>query len=155
MRDVVVCILYSVCTKCLMIFTLTCFWIACMNPNQCTGVGTWDGWFEGLYNAVIDAFQPGIPVYVRWVWQDKNVRPLYLSYSKRLPIPESEPRKSIQLSNLMCFEHVYARRCPICFRNSVSVDTMRRFKLAAYKLVDYSSGVLPIPNTTRENVECE
>ena len=37
----------------------------CMNADLCSGVGTWDGWYMGFYTAMIEAFRPGIPVFLR------------------------------------------------------------------------------------------
>jgi hypothetical protein len=110
----------------------------CVNRNLCMGVGTWDGWYEGFYNAIIDAFQPGLPVYLRWVWQEKRVTPMYLSKGQRIekPAHQIHDLPFIELQNNLCFERVYSRRCNLCFRGSISPSTVQAFKAAAYNIVN-------------------
>jgi hypothetical protein len=34
------------------------------NDDHCMGVGTWNSFFLGYYTSMIDAFRPGIPIYM-------------------------------------------------------------------------------------------
>jgi hypothetical protein len=35
-----------------------------INADLCVGLGSWGTFFRGFYTAVIDAFQPGVPIYL-------------------------------------------------------------------------------------------
>lgn len=42
---------------------------AACNHDLCMGIGSWDGWYMGYYAAILDAFRPQIPCYIRWAWK--------------------------------------------------------------------------------------
>lgn len=81
----------------------------CMNADLCSGIGTFDSFYKGFYIAMIDAFQPGTPVYVRWTWQEKTMKPIYISskdpdgYAD--PAPELK-QPELAISNQKCLERV-------------------------------------------------
>lgn len=122
---------------------------ACLNRNQCVGVGTWDGWYEGYYSAILEAFAFGSqdvaahdipPIYVRWIWQEKRVSALLLRHGDRVDVPRDFVQPTIALAPSMCFERVYIRRCPMCFRKSLTPSTVQRFKAAAYAIANRKLG---------------
>jgi hypothetical protein len=43
----------------------------CMNMNLCSGLGTFETFFKGMYIAMIEAANASahIPIFVRWTWQ--------------------------------------------------------------------------------------
>ncbi len=53
----------------------------------------------------------GVPIYLRWTWQDKEAKPIYLDgqqpsgYMNGLPTTKPQPEKII-LNNCKCFERV-------------------------------------------------
>lgn len=112
----------------------------CTNADLCAGVGTWDGWYRGFYTAMIEAFQPGIPVFVRWTWQEKVAKPNYLSSNSSTGYDETKPKNEpgVLLSNHKCFERVIGRNCMLCFQHGISMKVAEKFKLEAYKLVKSS-----------------
>ena len=89
---------------------------------------------RGHYTAIIDAFQPGVPVFVRWTWQEKTVKPVYLKSNSSTgyyePLNRHEP---IQLSNWKCFERLIRAKCMYCFYPGLSPFTVERFKQVAYR----------------------
>lgn len=103
------------------------------------GTGSWGSFYEGFYTAMIDAFQPGVPIYVRWTWQDKEAKPIYLNgrdatgYVVNPPTPKPD---KIVLNGCKCFERVYRRRCMQCFHHGISISAIRKFKQSAYDLVN-------------------
>ena len=49
---------------------------------------------------MIDAYQPGVPLYIRWTWQEKVVKPIYISSNN--PDNFMEPKnkaKNIELKH--------------------------------------------------------
>ena len=46
----------------------------CMNMNLCSGLGTFETFFKGMYIAMMEAaqIQTPIPIFVRWTWQVHN-----------------------------------------------------------------------------------
>ena len=112
----------------------------CINPNLCSGIGSFDSFFKGYFTAAIDAFQPGIPVHVRWVWQDRNAKPLYVTSAKPddyADVPPEKRAKDIHLHPHMCMERCIRNlmRCIHCFYPSLSADAVQKFKKVAYSLV--------------------
>lgn len=87
--------------------------------------------------------QPRIPIYVRWSWQEKNMKPLYLNSTapEYYADPnENEKHPNIILTHQKCFERVIRRNtgCHTCFYPSVSASAVTKFKETAYKLVKTS-----------------
>lgn len=112
----------------------------CMNVDLCAGIGTFDSFYKGFYMAMIDAFQPGIPVYIRWTWQEKTWKPIYVGSSD--PDGYTDPAPELRLpdlkvSNEKCFERVIRKntQCHTCFYPSLSVSAVVKFKEVAYSTV--------------------
>ena len=121
----------------------------CASSGGCVGLGAIDGFYSGYLAAVLAAANKShIPVYFRWGWRDKELRPLYFSpvsptlYSGATPPPTDLP--SIKIEQTMCFERVL-RSEPTSFGAvpSISTGTASRVKKAAYTLVARP----PIPET--------
>lgn len=118
----------------------------CVNMNLCDGTGSWDGWYMGYFAAIFDAFQPGVPVYVRWTWQDKNAKPLFPSGSEKggyISKPSRDYYPSITLNNAKCFERVVKRKCQLCYQHGIGLRAVRQFKAAAYNLIKTKPPVGP------------
>lgn len=48
--------------------------------SQCAGIGTIESYYKGYFAALFKAFnQPNIPIYIRYTWQQKVVKPEYFS----------------------------------------------------------------------------
>lgn len=112
----------------------------CISANQCAGIGMFDSFFKGMYTAMIDAFHSEIPIFVRWSWQDRNMKPLYLSskvHNNEYTVPIERRHPSFHLKPVTCMERVIRNpmRCTGCFHNTVSPSAAARFKEVAYTLV--------------------
>jgi hypothetical protein len=110
----------------------------CINADLCIGIGSWGSFFRGFYTAVIDAFQPGVPIFMRWDPRIVRLSPFYLIGNTTNIESEFLPEKidkTYTLNNKMCLERVIRRKCNECFWSGVSSDSAARFKVAAYKLL--------------------
>jgi hypothetical protein len=38
----------------------------CVTSDLCQGIGTWNSFFQAMYASMVDAFRPGVPVFVRF-----------------------------------------------------------------------------------------
>lgn len=96
---------------------------------------------------MIDAHQPRVPLFARWTWQEKLMKPIYLSAaipSDYLKVPEKEAHPPFYLHSRMCFERlVRSSRCNSCFYGSISTAVIQQFKQVAYSLVQTSP---PLPH---------
>ena len=99
----------------------------CASSGGCVGLGAIDGFYSGYLAAVLAAANKShIPVYFRWGWRDKELRPLYFSpvsptlYSGATPPPTDLP--SIKIEQTMCFERVL-RSEPTSFGAVPSIST--------------------------------
>ena len=122
---------------------------AACHANLCFGVGTWRSFWSAYFAAAFEAAnQTNIPVYIRWSWTERELKPNFVSnriegyedynVSNRIegfknynvtPIP-----KSIVSRPLVCMEHVL-RRGPEYwgnFHGSKSPEAVQGFKRAAY-----------------------
>ena len=57
----------------------------------------------GLYISMMDAFQPRVPIYVRWTWQEKNMKPMYLGGGAKeyyADPPKEERAPNIQVTSM-------------------------------------------------------
>jgi hypothetical protein len=110
----------------------------CINADLCVGLGSWGTFFRGFYTALIDAFQPGVPLYLRFSPREFNLTPIYLSGNSTNVDGEFTPfkrEKSFMLANRVCLERVVKRQCNHCFYPSVSPASAKQLKVAAYNLV--------------------
>jgi len=126
----------------------------CMNVDLCSGIGTWESFFKGFYASMISAFAPGIPIFTRFQWQERVVKPSYLSVNAshcELPFPSNfkqlQPcyEQEIPLASMKCFERVIKRKCNHCFHSSIQPDTAARFKSSAYDLIAYQKNIAKPP----------
>lgn len=110
----------------------------CATHDLCLGIGTWEGWFKHHYAIMIEAFQPGVPIFVRWSFREKNVSALYLTLNDtRLNSPtgiEHEP-PFIILTGVKCVERVFMRNCHSCFLYSVNRTVAEINKKKAYEML--------------------
>ena len=60
-----------------------------------------------------------------------------------MEVPRDLPLPYVELAPSMCFERVYTRRCPTCFRKSVTPSVVSRFKAAAYNIANAKLGLTP------------
>ena len=113
----------------------------CINADLCLGLGTWAGFFRSFYAAAIDAFQPGVALFVRFVPKVTNIVPIYLTTNTSGDAeheykPYHSNFKNYTLTNRNCFERVIRRSCMwTCAHSRISASTAMRFKESAYKLV--------------------
>eukprot|EP01038_Epipyxis_sp_PR26KG_P004564 gene4564-6436_t len=112
----------------------------CMRDDLCN---TWNSWFQGYFTAMIEAFQPGIPIYLR-MYNTSYLSPVYLSKDSNI-IGTNNKRGNrnnqlnpprIDISNdKVCFERLIRRYCSSCFYESISSSAIRKFKKLSYQLV--------------------
>jgi hypothetical protein len=124
---------------------------AACTGTQCAGVGTFDGFFKGLYISMIDSYHSEVPIFVRWTWKSKDMKPMYigsLNPKGELDIPIERRHLSFSLKSITCMERVIRNpmRCLHCFRNSISPTAAARFKEVAYSMIVSSD----ISSTTKE-----
>lgn len=86
------------------------------------------------------SWQPRIPIYVRWTWQERTMKPLYLNSTAHeyyADPPDAEKHPHISLTPTKCFERVIRKNtgCHSCFYPSLSASAVNKFKETAYKLV--------------------
>lgn len=120
---------------------------AACHANLCYGVGTWRSFWSAYFAAAFEAAnQTNIPVYIRWSWTERELKPNFIStriegyenYNVS-PIP-----KSIVSRPRVCMEHVL-RRGPEYWGNfygSKSPEAVQGFKRAAYGAKSLAS---PLP----------
>ncbi len=117
---------------------------AACNGNLCFDLGTVRSFFGAYFGAILDAFQPGIPVYMRYTWHERAVTPMFAStlnqgYEYEVGKgPElkdwQKALKPIVLKGRMCFERVI-RRGPTYYGNyygSVAPEVIEEFRKKAY-----------------------
>jgi hypothetical protein len=76
--------------------------------SACLGAGTWNSWFIGYYGTMLEALQPGIPIYLRFDKHDQKAKPFYLSEGESVqPKDQLKDQPFIKFSYHACFEHVY------------------------------------------------
>lgn len=112
----------------------------CISANQCAGIGMFDSFFKGMYTAMINTYHKEIPMFMRWSWQAREMKPLYLSdavHNNEFTVPLERRHHSFHLKSVTCMERVVKNpmRCTSCFHNSISPTAAARFKQVAYKLV--------------------
>ena len=114
----------------------------CARKDFCEGVGTWAGFFRGLYLSMLESAKKlHVPVYVRFyenetAWQPK-VSPRAAT-TTALPPP-------IPVETTTCFGRVVRRHCDSCFHRSVSRPVARAFKQAAYQFATADGPPSPSP----------
>ena len=109
----------------------------CLTPLLCHGIGTWKAWYSGFYASMIDAFRPGIPIYIRW-GRTAELSAHYMSVNQSSGDVYEEVRENdtISLKTNQCFETVWRRtECPMCVQSAVSLSTARLFQQSAMKLI--------------------
>ena len=120
---------------------------AACHANLCFGVGTWRSFWSAYFAAAFEAAnQSNIPVYIRWSWTERELKPNFVSthiigYENYNVSPTP---KSIVLTSLMCMEHVL-RRGPEYwgnFHGSKSPEAIQGFKRAAYSARSFGK---PLP----------
>jgi hypothetical protein len=115
---------------------------AACNANLCAGLGTVRSFYSAYFGAIQDAFQPNVPLYLRYTWHEKGVSPTFVSTTydayelnvDKLGTNEQKALKPIHLGHKMCFEKVI-RRGPAYHGNyygSVAPENVERFKAKAY-----------------------
>mmetsp|Transcript_12829 Transcript_12829/g.19273 ORF Transcript_12829/g.19273 Transcript_12829/m.19273 type:complete len:436 (+) Transcript_12829:1-1308(+) len=131
----------------------------CMNMNLCAGIGTFETFFKGFYIAMLEAANITAPIFVRWTWQEKVMKPLYVTShtlnnyldDRDMPLLSNGERKekNIILTPVKCFERMIRKntRCHGCFYPSISIDAVIKFKKVAYSLVRIPSAV-PISSSS-------
>jgi hypothetical protein len=110
---------------------------ACIDAT-CHGIGTFESFFKGYYTAMINAFQPGIPIYIRFDWHETHAKPYYLSGVLNKPpkiLGKINESMMIHLHNWKCGERFIKRQCMHCFHKGISNSAVVKFKIAAYNLV--------------------
>ena len=101
----------------------------CARKDFCEGVGTWAGFFRGLYLSMLESAKKlNVPVYVRFYENETAWQP---KVSPRAAVTALPP--PIPVENNLCFERVIRRHCDGCFHRSVSRPVARTFKQAAYQ----------------------
>ena len=113
----------------------------CATHDLCLGIGTWEGWFRYHYAIMIEAFQPGIPIFVRWSFRVRNVTALYITLNETKEVSpngiEHEPPYII-LTGVKCVERVIMRQCHSCFLYSVNKTVAELNKKKAYELLPFN-----------------
>ena len=117
---------------------------ASCNDRLCDGLGSFQSFFAGYLAALMDNYQPGIPVYLRRTSKEKEVRPFYVSTSVKGYIQDVQTdvalvkHPSIILKPHMCFENVIrrGRQYDGNFYGSISPEAVQLFKEKAYSAVD-------------------
>lgn len=112
----------------------------CISANQCAGIGVFESFFKGLYTAMTNSYGTEIPIFFRWSWQSREMKPLYLSdkvHNNEYTVPIERRHRSFHLKSTTCMERVIRNpmRCLSCFHNSISPAAAVRFKEVAYSLV--------------------
>ena len=103
----------------------------CATHDLCLGVGTWASFFEGFYKVAVSLSDSNVPIFVRFSKDDLYWHPRYLHMndtSRRI----NESRILVQ--SAICFQRAVKRKCNRCFKSSVSVETVKKFKEYAYAL---------------------
>lgn len=98
----------------------------CINYDLCAGIGTFESFYRGYFTAALEAAgHGGIPIHVRWTWQQKNADPIYVTSdtpSGDMDIPAERRAKPVHLAPVMYPERVIRNlmRCRYCFYPGVS-----------------------------------
>ena len=98
---------------------------------------------KGYYASIIDAFQPNIPIYIRW-GKTNILTAYYLSIDKKnKKIIQKENKNEIIIMNInnkkyKCFENLYRKfySCTQCLQYALNPITVHKFKNSAYKLIN-------------------
>jgi hypothetical protein len=112
---------------------------ACV-ANNCNGVGSFDGFYKGLYISMIDAFQSEIPIFIRWAWNSKYMQPVYVGSanpSGYITVPAERMERGFGMKSGTCLQRVIRNpaRCQHCFHNSISSSAVVKFKEVAYSMI--------------------
>ncbi len=96
-------------------------------------------------------FLSGIPIFVRWTWQEKDMKPLYVTSRDPdgyLTPPKDKVHRNIFLSSAKCFEKLVRRntRCMTCFYPGISADAVQKFKATAYTMLPKTADNRPTPS---------
>eukprot|EP01036_Dinobryon_divergens_P031721 gene31722-41172_t len=126
----------------------------CLTPLLCHGIGTWKAWYAGYYAAMINAFRPGIPIYIRW-GRTAILTAHYLSVNETSGIVDEEVRENDTISLVstnQCFETVWRRtECAACVQSAVSLSTARLFYQSAKKLIANRGDIFKYAITSTES----
>jgi len=130
---------------------------AACNGNLCAGIGTFRSFYSAYFAAIVTAFQPGIPFYMRFTWHQKAVSPVFVSLNisgyeinDEDLSPEQKATQPILLHGQMCFEQVI-RRGPTNHGNyygSVAPEVIHQFKETAYRSTNIAATHTNTPLTT-------
>lgn len=109
----------------------------------CQGIGVMEAFYKAYFAAIFEAAgQPSIPVYVRWTFHSKEVKPLVFSVHSpdnynHTAINSLQP---IRLEPLMCFDTVMrsGKRHQYGAIPSVSISAVQKFKAVAYRMINTS-----------------
>jgi hypothetical protein len=113
---------------------------AVCHGTLCAGIGSIESYYKGYFAALFEAFgQPNIPVYIRWAWPQKELKPLYFSAQSSDYFNNNlvqEKIKEIPVRKVTCFEKVI-RRTSTDFGAipTVSASAIQQFKTSAYRLI--------------------
>lgn len=100
----------------------------CAHGSNCQGI---ERWYYGYFSALLNAFQPDIPIYLRIQPHETRLLANYFNIEER---NRHDDLPFIDIKNSMCFDHLYCRYCNHCSRDSISSPTVQAFKAAAYKI---------------------
>ena len=86
----------------------------CLQSDLCLGLGTWVSFYRAFYAAAIDAFQPGVALFLRFVPSVKTIVPIYLTTNTSGDAeyeykPYHNNFKPYTLTNRNCFERVIVK----------------------------------------------
>lgn len=107
----------------------------CYLPHLCQGVGNWKSWFVGFYGVLVKAFQPDMPIYLRFNREDTKVYPYYLRDGEIVQLNRSSDLPYIDIPGHLCFQHVYIRNTTNLVYG-LNPSTAQALKIAAYKIVN-------------------
>jgi hypothetical protein len=113
----------------------------CLCQNAlCEGIGVFDNFFQGFFGSVIDAFNPGIPIYIRFDKNKNSLSPLYLTSQNQdgfINVGSDDIRsKFIELKPYICSDRfILMDNSKLHIYMDYDQQAIQPFKESAYKFV--------------------
>ena len=96
----------------------------------------------GYYMAMLEAFQPNVPIFIRWTFKERAALPFLLGSNKTdgyLMSHTSKDKAPMHFRNPHCGETFVYRRCHPCFYPGVGPTVVNKFKESAYRIISKSA----------------